>query len=218
MIFRPWCWRRVQMFPRTRCRDRYFRVRRQKRTGLLTTLVIIRSQQKPSNSKSINGHKNMKKLITIAILTLGAALNFAARASTISGPVEDLTGSTNTVNVVLMLKQPVTNGGVFIYTSQKQFTATNGYLGPITNVQPGNYNVQIGPRNDLLQMTVPADTNTYTLQALINGGITWPYSTSPSFLLLSGGTMTGNLTAPAFIGDGSGITNLNPLNLSSAVT
>ncbi|HZQ45536.1 MAG TPA: hypothetical protein VFC07_00875 [Verrucomicrobiae bacterium] len=160
----------------------------------------------------------MKKLITIAILTLGAALNFAARASTISGPVEDLTGSTNTVNVVLMLKQPVTNGGVFIYTSQKQFTATNGYLGPITNVQPGNYNVQIGPRNDLLQMTVPADTNTYTLQALINGGITWPYSTSPSFLLLSGGTMTGNLTAPAFIGDGSGITNLNPLNLSSAVT
>lgn len=39
--------------------------------------------------------------------------------------------------------------------------------------------------------------------------------TDSRYLQLAGGTLAGNLSAPAFVGSGAGLTNLNPANLSS---
>src|SRR5579884_351517 len=121
----------------------------------------------------------MKKLFLSLALALAA---LTSKASTVVGYLMDPTLSNVTTTVTFKNSQPaIHNTTNIVYTQMKTVTATNGILPP-TVLGPGNYTMQIGPRNDVLTFSLQDDTNTYQIATLIAAGTLFTYPYSPVYV------------------------------------
>lgn len=132
----------------------------------------------------------------------------------------------------------VGSNGPIDYSSSITIKATNGYI--VTNqiwIDPGGWNVIFGPKNEKLTIFADTTTNTYNIWLIqtnvmvatnipvLGGpagpvGPAGPAGAGNGFPLTSNVSGGGNTISDAsFVGDGSGLTNLNSLtNTQTGVT
>ncbi len=129
---------------------------------------------------------------------IGATLFFliaavtSALPATITSQLLDPWGRSNTTTLTWKLKGAYAIPPNVTYTDVRAFVATNGTFSAA--IGAGNYDLQVGPRNDLYAVTVPGGAGTYDLSTLITNAITFPYVASPQYVQKAGDVMAGNLS------------------------
>ena len=106
----------------------------------------------------------------------------AANASTISGNIRNTSGNAYATNALFTpLSTPQADGAnIIASTPTNVIAATDGSFSVI--LKQGNYKVNIGNvPNDTFVISVPNDSSTYSLTALISTQITYSYPVSPIY-------------------------------------
>jgi hypothetical protein len=134
----------------------------------------------------------MKKVI--AILSAAIIITCQLSASVIVGPILDPFGQLVTNSITFKLTRPSVASTNYWYSQAKQVAVgTNGQFS--VTLTAGTWSALIGPRNDAVSFSVPNDTNTYSIAALLSNGVT--FVSAASGYLRTGSNLTDVASASA---------------------
>lgn len=122
----------------------------------------------------------MLGLTAVWLIFLSCAL--AASASTITGNIRDTSGNAYATNALFTpLSTPQADGANIIASTPTNVIAASDGSFSVT-LKQGNYKVNIGNvPNDTFVVSVPNDSSTYSLTALISTQLTYSYPVSPIY-------------------------------------
>src|SRR6266480_1196275 len=143
-------------------------------------LIRHRAMLRHFRQMQARGSRPMLGLAAIWLIFLFCAL--AANASTITGNIRNTSGNAYATNALFApLSTPQADGAnIIASTPTNVIAATDGSFS--VSLKQGNYKVNIGNvPNDTFVISVPNDSSTYSLTALISTQLTYIWPASPVY-------------------------------------
>src|SRR5438045_7743658 len=140
-------------------------------------LIRHRAMLRHFRQMQVRGSRPMLGLTTVWFVLFSV---IAARSSTITGNIRNTSGNAYATNALFTpLSTPQADGAnIIASTPTNVIAATDGSFS--VTLKQGNYKVNIGNvPNDTFVISVPNDSSTYSLTALISTQLTYNYPVSP---------------------------------------